>query len=77
MSLKGITTQKNSINIFTAMGMSSHIRKWKFKGDIIVRFHVLTAESMKIRAFWDTAPCSLGVDRRFRGAYCLHHQGEE
>jgi len=30
---------------------------------------------MKIRAFWDVAPCSLGVDRRFRGAYCLHHQG--
>jgi hypothetical protein len=24
--------------------------------------------------FWDVAPCSLGVDRRFRGAYCLHHQ---
>jgi hypothetical protein len=21
--------------------------------------------------------CSLGVDRRFRGAYCLHHQGYE
>jgi hypothetical protein len=42
-----------------------------------VRFQVLTAASMKIRAFWDVAPCSLvGVDRRFRGAYCLHHQGE-
>jgi hypothetical protein len=23
-------------------------------------------------AFWDVAPCSLGVDRRFRGAYYLH-----
>jgi hypothetical protein len=40
-----------------------------------VRFQVLTAASMKIRAFWDVAPCSLiGVDRRFRGLYCLHHQ---
>jgi hypothetical protein len=30
----------------------------------------------EIRAFWDIAPCSLiGVDRSFRGAYCLHHQG--
>jgi hypothetical protein len=29
---------------------------------------------MKIRAFWDISPCSLvGVDRRFRGMYCLHH----
>jgi hypothetical protein len=42
-----------------------------------VRFRVLTAASMKMRAFWYIAPCSLGVDRRFRGAYCLHHQGDE
>jgi hypothetical protein len=28
----------------------------------------------KIRAFWGIAPCSLvGIDRRFRGTYCLHH----
>jgi hypothetical protein len=27
--------------------------------------------------FWDIAPCSLAdIDRRFTGAYCLHHQGE-
>jgi hypothetical protein len=31
-----------------------------------------------MRAFWDVAPCSLvGVDRRFRGAYCLHYQDGE
>jgi hypothetical protein len=25
--------------------------------------------------FWDVAPCSLlEIDRRFSGAYCLHHQ---
>jgi hypothetical protein len=40
------------------------------------RFQVLTAEIMKIRAFWDTAPYSLVVvDRRFRGAYCLDDGG--
>jgi hypothetical protein len=28
--------------------------------------------------FWDVAPCSLvDIDRRFGGAYCLHHQGYE
>jgi hypothetical protein len=28
--------------------------------------------------FWVVAPCSLvEVYRRFRGAYCLHHQGDE
>jgi hypothetical protein len=39
-----------------------------------VRFQVLTATSVKMRAFWDIAPCSLGVYRRFRRAFCLHHQ---
>jgi len=35
------------------------------------------AASMKMRAFWDIAPCSLaGVYHCFRGAYCLHHQGD-
>jgi hypothetical protein len=30
----------------------------------------------KTTTFWLIALCSLaGVDRRFRGAYCLHHQG--
>jgi hypothetical protein len=33
---------------------------------------------VKIRAFYDMVPFSLvGVDRRFRGAYCLYHQGDE
>jgi hypothetical protein len=41
----------------------------------IVRFNVLMAASMKFRVL-DVAPCSqVAVDRRFRGAYCLHHQG--
>jgi hypothetical protein len=40
----------------------------------IVRFQVLTAESMKFIVFWVVAPCSLVEDdRRFRGAYCLHN----
>jgi hypothetical protein len=39
-----------------------------------VRFKVLTAASMKFRVFWDAASFShLEVNRRFRGAYCLHH----
>jgi uncharacterized membrane protein (DUF106 family) len=42
-----------------------------------VRFQVLTAASMKMIAFWHIALCSLVViDRRFRGAYCLHHHGD-
>jgi hypothetical protein len=29
---------------------------------------------MQIRVFCDIAPSSLGIDRRFRGAYCQHRQ---
>jgi hypothetical protein len=32
---------------------------------------------MKLRAFWDIAPSSLGVDGHFRGVYCLHHEADE
>jgi hypothetical protein len=32
---------------------------------------------MKMAAFWDIGPCSLfKVDRRFRGAYCLHYEDD-
>jgi hypothetical protein len=41
-----------------------------------MRYQVLTAASMKMTVFWDIAPCRLAeIDRHFRGAYCLHHQG--
>jgi hypothetical protein len=43
-----------------------------------VRFQVLAAAGMKMTAFLDIAPCTLvEVDRRFRGAYCLHYQVDE
>jgi hypothetical protein len=43
-----------------------------------VRFQVLTAASVKMTADWDIVPCSpVEVDRRFRGAYCLHQQNNE
>jgi hypothetical protein len=43
-----------------------------------VRFQALTAANVKMTAFWDIEPRSLvEVTRRFRGAYCVHHQGDE
>jgi hypothetical protein len=43
-----------------------------------VRLEVLTAASMKMAIFWAVAPCSLvEVFRRFGGACCFHHQGDE
>jgi hypothetical protein len=38
-----------------------------------VRFQTLTAASMKIPSS-DMTPRSYVVDRRFRGAYCLHNR---
>jgi hypothetical protein len=44
-----------------------------------VRFQVLKAASMMMRAFRDIVSYSLvGVDQRFREAYCFfYHQGDE
>jgi hypothetical protein len=36
--------------------------------------HILV---VKRRVLWDIVPCSLGVDRRFIGADCLHPEGDE
>jgi hypothetical protein len=41
-----------------------------------MRFQVLTAASMKFRVFCGALLCSqTDVNRRFRGACYLHHQG--
>jgi hypothetical protein len=40
--------------------------------------HILNVKRMKIMfriVFWDVLPCKIIVNQRFRGAYCLHHQG--
>jgi hypothetical protein len=42
----------------------------------LATFQVLKATSIKAAVFWDVAPCSVvDTSRRFRGTYCLHHEG--
>jgi hypothetical protein len=42
-----------------------------------LKSHIIITCS-KMTTFWDKAPCSLAeVDQRFRGEYCLHHQGDD
>jgi hypothetical protein len=42
----------------------------------VVRFQVFTAASTNMIVYCNAAPCSFVQDaRRFRSAYCLHHQG--
>jgi hypothetical protein len=44
----------------------------------LIRFGFIIAASMKMRVFWYIDPCSLvEVDRHFRCAYYLHHQGDK
>jgi hypothetical protein len=44
----------------------------------LVRYEVLTAASVNLTAFSDSALYSLVEDyQRFRGACCLHHQGDQ
>jgi hypothetical protein len=46
--------------------------------NIGVKFRVFTAASMKMAVFCVVAPCCLvEVYRRFTGACCLHHEGNE
>jgi hypothetical protein len=43
----------------------------------LLSFDVLKTTNMKMGIFLDVAPCSLvDTNRRFRGAYCFHHQGD-
>jgi hypothetical protein len=42
-----------------------------------VRFEVFTAMTMKNAVYWDVAPCSSCVNRRFRGTYPLRLQGRK
>jgi hypothetical protein len=49
----------------------SQVHYWKYWREIK---HANSISFIKFRVFWIVAPCShVEVDRRFRGAYCLHH----
>jgi hypothetical protein len=57
-------------NIFLGPSFSNTSSALKVRNDT----HQAT-KLLKMAVFWDISPCSLvGVHRRFRGAYCLHHQ---
>jgi hypothetical protein len=71
--MKNILYSNSCINVFCFYCNSSNVLDCP-KG---VRLQILTAVSMKFTVFWDVAPCSHVEVDRFRGAYCLHHQGPE
>jgi hypothetical protein len=46
----------------------------------LIDWHLLSSEqlhgTMKNGVFWDVTPCGSCKNRRFGGAYRLHHQGK-
>jgi hypothetical protein len=53
-----------------ALGLGGRVM-WK---QILERFEVFTAVTMKNAVIWDVAPCRYGVNGRFGGTYRLHLQ---
>jgi hypothetical protein len=53
----------------------SHFSK-RYAGTWQVIAKITKSNTVKMAIFWVVAPCSvIEVYRRFRGACCLHHQG--
>jgi hypothetical protein len=69
--------KKDSFNIIINMEYlpsNSDQNRTKFQ----LQYQVFAAASLKMTTFWDTAPRKLVEEKRhFRGAYCLHYQGDE
>jgi hypothetical protein len=51
------------------------VTKHILETSVILRFQIIAAAGMMMAAYWDVAPCIIvEADRRFRGAYCVHHR---
>jgi hypothetical protein len=56
---------------------SRRVKSQKSNIILLVRFEVFTAVTMKNAVFWDVAPCTSCVNRRFGGTHRLQLQGRE
>jgi hypothetical protein len=75
-SLKTLLFKLNRTEVDAARGLMPHALHER-SGFVKAIMKNGDSRYLKMTAFWEIAPCSLvEVDRRFRGAYCLHHQGD-
>jgi hypothetical protein len=55
------------------------VRTWRINQQNVCSFWSITSHRNNLLlfrvVFWVILPCKMIVDRYFRGAYCLHHQG--
>jgi hypothetical protein len=60
----------------TAIDYRSYDHPWT--NSVQARFEVLTTSSVKMSLLWAVVPRRvINTNRRFRGAYCLHHKGDD
>jgi hypothetical protein len=63
---------KNNVRGLSALQHEFRIKSGKMR---ITPDILQTPTRLKMTVFWDVVSCRLvEIDRRFRGAYCLHHQ---
>jgi hypothetical protein len=77
------TQQTRLLRPLAALSLRDHLRneiirgqKSPTQGKIGHNGERMSNEQMakKMAVFWEVAPCNLvEIDRRFKGAYCLHH----
>jgi hypothetical protein len=67
------------LRIYLKEGMKKDMTELFFgkKYSFCVGFEVPIAVVMKLDIFWDIAPCSLYISRRFGGTYHFHLQGKK
>jgi hypothetical protein len=53
-------------HVARALGAGKKVQKWRARKQECMKFRIV---------FWDVLSCKIIVDRRFRGTFCLHHQG--
>jgi hypothetical protein len=76
--VRDITVHTNNIQYATLKQTSTNACKIKVLESRELQKSLTEGADIKFRVFWDIVPCShVEVDRRFRGPYYLHHQGDE
>jgi hypothetical protein len=78
LSLQPLISSLNLLFIYPShLSLSPRLQRVNKQKTYEVSVFFFAAERMQITSFSDIVPCRLfEVNRRFKGLYCLHHQGD-
>jgi hypothetical protein len=78
LKMEAAETHKTTIKTHIVVKTSNPTNTNLCISQFMIRSTVQITADLKMAAFWDVAPCNLvDTNRRFRGAYCLHHHGRQ